>query len=38
MPFFLLWVIGLGKECDGVDQAHLEQFGPCFVEGKYRDR
>lgn len=38
MPFFLLWVIGLGKEHDGVDQAQLEQFGPCFVVGKYRDR
>lgn len=38
MPFVLLWVIDLGKEYDGVDQAQLEQFGPGFVEGKYRDR
>lgn len=30
LPSLLPWVAGSGKEHDGVDQLHLNQFGPCL--------
>lgn len=30
MPSLLPWVAGSGKEHDGVDQPHLNPFGPCL--------